>query len=291
MIYSTTTHSIKSKDGLKGVIKTVADAGFPAVDISFCQEYDFVLADGYKESAREIREYAQSLGIRINQTHAPFSSYEIYTEKLVPNMSRFVEFSGLLGASQIIIHPIQRSSNHFKYAEELFRENMEFYSSLASTAKKFGVKVAIENMFNSRPVSKFIEDSACASAEEFIRYFDTLNDREAFTVCLDIGHVALCGREPEDLIYALGDRIGALHVQDVDYVNDLHTLPGFGKIDWDKVCRALAEIDYKGDFTLESTSVPARCDEEFTPIAVRFMNDVAAYYSEKIEKYKMQLKK
>ncbi len=33
---------------------------------------------------------------------------------------------------------------------------------------------------------------------ELVALYETLNDPEAFTICLDIGHVALCGREPWD---------------------------------------------------------------------------------------------
>ena len=286
MIHSTTTHTIQSILSLEDTVRELARAGFPAIDLNMCNDFDYILSDDYKESAARLRALADELGVVFNQAHAPFGPYEKYKGEMVPNMCRFVEFAGLIGAKVIVVHPIQRAHDHYKYSEELFRENMEFYSSLAPTAKKFGVKVGIENMWQCRPVSNIIDDSACADPVEFNRYYDTLNDPEAFTVCLDIGHVPLCGRDPVDVIHALGSRIGALHVHDVDYVDDTHTLPGLGNINWDSVCRALAEVGYKGDFTLESTRFPAHYDAALMPSVLRFMSEVAAYYAAKIETYR-----
>ncbi len=286
MIYSTTTHTIQNILSLEDTVRELARAGFPAIDLSMCGDCSYILSDDYKESAAELRALADELGIVFNQAHAPFGPYEKYKGEMVPHMHRFVEFAGLIGAKVIVVHPIQRATHHYRYSEELFRENMEFYSSLAPTAKKFGVKIGIENMWQRRPVSNIIDDSACADPVEFNRYYDTLNDPEAFTVCLDVGHVVLCGRDPVDVIHALGSRIGALHVHDVDYVDDTHTLPGLGKIDWEGVCRALAEVGYNGDFTLEAVTFPSRYAADFMPSVLKFMNDVAAYYAARIQAYK-----
>ena len=47
----------------------------------------------------------------------------------------------------------------------------------------------------------------------------------------------------------------------IDYVDDLHTLPGVEKINWENVCRALGEIDYKGEFTLEADNFLKNFDD------------------------------
>ena len=133
--------------------------------------------------------------------------------------------------------------------------NVDFYKSLAPYAKKCGVKIAIENMWQTHPVSRHITDDILADPSDLVRMYDTLADPEAFTICLDLGHVALCGREPDAAIRTIGnERLGALHVHDVDYVSDLHTLPGVSKINWNNVCKALADINYRGSFNLEADS-------------------------------------
>ena len=163
--------------------------------------------------------------------------------------------------------------------------NMEFYRSLIPLADAHGVRICIENMWQGHPVTHRICDDVCADPHELATYYDTLNDPKHFTVCLDIGHVALCGREPEDAIRILGrDRLGALHVHDVDYVSDLHQLPGIGKINWGNVLQALADIRYAGELTLEADSFLHRYDDAYLPTATRFMADTAKYMADKLER-------
>jgi sugar phosphate isomerase/epimerase len=116
--------------------------------------------------------------------------------------------------------------------------------------------------------------------------YDVLCDPEAFTVCLDIGHVALCGREPDDAIRTIGSRLGCLHVHDVNYREDLHTLPGASKVNWDKVCRALAQVDYQGSFNMESDAFYLGFIPEQHKTVTKFMADIARSFAEKVEEYK-----
>ena len=263
------------------------DAGFPALDLSFTRNYEYVMNDDYKATAKRIRELVNSRCAVFNQAHAPFGGgYAVYTEKTIPKLPRIIEFAGLVGVKNIIVHPIIEK-RHYGYEKEHFEMNMEFYSSLAPYAKDAGVKIAIENMWDSHPVTKHICDSVCSDPHELARYYDELSDSEAFTVCLDIGHVALCGREPEDAIRIIGGaRLGAIHAHDVNYREDLHTLPGVSRLNWNAICYALAEIGYMGDFTLECEGFPRNFDTEYLPTVLRFMADTARYYANKTESYK-----
>ena len=288
MLFSTNTDNLFSKLGAERALNMIIDAGFPAVDISYYKPSDDVLSEDYAQTARKIRHTAESRGAVINQIHTPFAGFDSYVGEIIPTMSRYIELAGLLGAEVAVVHPIQNGS-YYRDREMLREMNMKFYSSLAPVAKACGVKIGIENMWKRRPVSNFIDDSVCADPLELASYYDELADPEAFTVCLDIGHVALCGREPEYAIETLGGRIGALHVHDVDYVSDLHTLPGQGKIEWDKVIAALAKINYNGCFTLEANNFWTRYDECLLPDALRFMSRVAKHLSDKLEGYKLTL--
>ena len=264
------------------------DAGYTAIDMSlFGTLGDYIYKDDYKEVIKDIRGRVEARGVVFNQSHAPFGGgYDNYVNNLIPKLPRAIEASGLLGIKQIVIHPIQRGvfAGHEK---EIFDLNVDFYKSLAPLAKEHGVKIAIENMWQRHPVNKQIVDDICADPHQLAAMYDVLDDPEAFTVCLDIGHVALCRREPADAVRILGhDRLGALHVHDVDYVDDLHTLPGVEKINWDSVCRALGEIDYKGEFTLEADNFIKKYEDEFKPEAAKFMANTAHYLAKKIEAYR-----
>jgi sugar phosphate isomerase/epimerase len=287
MIYSTTLDILATDFGREKGIDIIADAGFPAIDFSLFRDLDFAFASDWKENTKRFKDIADRRGVVFNQSHAPFGGgWEKYTKETVPMLPRLFEVVSMLGVKQIVVHPVQKVP-YLGREEEMFEINMEFYSSLAPYAKNCGIKIAIENMWQCRPVTNYICDDVCADPRELNRYYDTLNDPDAFTVCLDLGHVALCGREPQDAIRTIGhDRLGALHVHDVDYKDDLHTLPGVGKINWDNVCRALADIDYTGDITLEAGNFYLGFLPEMHGAATRFMADTAKSLKAKIEFYK-----
>lgn len=275
-------------------------AGFDSVDYDICSmeknPNDIWNTDGYAEEAKRIREIYESAGVPIRQTHAPFrftnwTDPEYFEGFIMPTMKRSVEVSALLGAKVVVAHPL-----HFiKYAgneEEIFEMNMKYYRELIPVAEKFGIKIAVENMFQWDDARNLPAHDTCSQIDEFIRYVDTL-DSEYITACLDVGHVGLPrpdGKEAWDFIRALGhDRLGSLHIHDNDYKGDLHQLPYLGRIDWDKVTEALGEIDYAGDFTYE---VGSRwiCDrlnkvgEGFALTELTYMADVGKYLVSKIEK-------
>ena len=65
----------------------------------------------------------------------------------------------------------------------------------------------------------------------------------------------LVGENPQDAIRILGkERLKALHIHDVDYRADTHTIPYTMKIQWEEVLQALKDIEYDGDFTFETVN-------------------------------------
>jgi sugar phosphate isomerase/epimerase len=292
MKYSTSvglTPQKKSIGLLKG-IEMYIDSGFDTLDMMLDGfEIESKLRDGsWKSVAAEIRAFADSRGATFNQAHAPFGGgYKRYTEEKLPLMPAVFESCAILGVRDVVVHPVM----YFGYSEvreELFDINMKVYRDLAPIAKNFGVRIAIENMWTIDPETNKITDSVCASPEEHIRYYDTLSDPDAFTLCLDVGHTVLCGRDPATVIRQLGrDRLGALHVHDVDFDMDLHTLPYQGCIDFEPLCRALGEIDYKGDLTLESTAFTNRMPDFALPEAIRLEAAVAKNLADKVDSYRI----
>lgn len=285
MLYSSSTGCMCHTYGFEKGISMMMDAGYPALDLDLHGSLGMISGDDWAELADRIKAEADSRGVIFNQAHAPFGGgYDHYTSVLVPRLPRVFDFAGRCGVRQVIVHPLQRG-RYYGHEKELFDMNMAFYRSLAPYAKNAGVKIAIENMWQNHPVNHYICDDVCADPHELAAYYDTLDDPDVFTVCLDIGHVALCGREPDDAIRVLGhDRLGALHIHDVDYVHDCHTLPGMESINWERVCRALADIRYKGEMTLEADSFLYHYDSEFMPVACKFMRDCVGHLADTVER-------
>ncbi len=284
MLFSATTGGLIGPFDLETTVRIMMDAGFPCIDLSLCPPNDYLFADDWKETADRLLAMTGERGVTFNQAHAPFGGgYDHYTSVLVPQMPRVFAFAGRVGVKTVVVHPLQRG-RYYGHEKELFDMNMDFYRAHAPYARDAGVKIRIENMWQGHPVTHRICDDVCADPHELAAYFDTLDDPDVFTVCLDIGHVALCGREPEDAVRILGhDRLGALHVHDVDYVNDNHNLMGMGNINWDRVCRALADVRYTGEFTLEAGRFFGHYETPFKPTAARFMAECAKFYADKVQ--------
>jgi len=275
-------------------------AGFDAMDHSLegmTSATDVFQVEGWREHAENIRKMADAAGILINQTHAPFSFGKKYGDEaafrefVVPTIKRSLEISAILGAKTVVVHPMQ----HLTYAdnaETLFELNMAYYRELIPYAKEYGVKIAVENMWQKDPRRGCIVHSVCSQPEEFIRYIDTL-DSEQIVACLDTGHVGLIARKEEahDLVRALGhDRLQALHVHDNDYQADHHRLPYFGKINWVEFTKALGEIDYQGDMTYETggRAFFNAVDDEFMPTAMEYAVKVGRHLIEMTDRNRPQ---
>ncbi len=277
--------------------RLIKAAGFDAVDFSFMgmvNEDNPFLNDDYLQQAYSIKADFDRAGIIVNQAHAPFSfPLEKYIDKealenlIFPRTIRSIEMAAVLGAETIIVHPI-----HYKWIgkEKAFEKNMEYYNYLIPYAKKFGIKIAVENMWD-RDARRwcFIHDT-CSKKEEFVSYIDSLNS-ESIVACLDIGHVGLPLQEDEahDFIYALGNnRLKALHIHDNSYRGDEHMMPFMGDVNWDAVGKALGEIGYDGYFTYEVDEKLFRSAPNCViPSVLNMFYNVLKYISDVADKHRV----
>lgn len=286
MLLSTTTSLMSRSRPLEETIKIIKEAGFDAYDLTFCSlpNDHYFYGDDRMEMAKKLKDEADKLGIVCNQAHAPFPTStgdDEKDEKIFELVVKSMEVAAYLGAKIIVVHPKQ----HLKYADfvdELFEMNVEFYKRLMPYAKKFGIKVATENMFQWHHNAGVCVTSTCAHPTEFIKYVDAVND-PYLVACVDIGHAGLVDADPCDMLRRLGDRVGCLHVHDNNKVHDHHTLPYLGKIDWDGVTQALHDIGYKGDFTYEADSFLAPFPRELHPSCEKLMHDVGRHLISKIK--------
>ncbi len=264
--------------GYEESIRMISEAGFETYDMTFaCMDRcrDPFQQEDWKESAHKIRTFADRINLPCTQAHAPFPSAkgdedDIYRfEQIIRSM----EIASILGAEIIVVHPI-----HVLYHMEHFAENkalnMEFYRRLEPYCEKFNIKIALENMFQHSPYCYDRRvDSTCSRMEEFCDYLDTLNS-PWFVACLDLGHVPLVGESLPRMIHGLASRLQALHIHDNDIQRDSHTLPFQGRINFDEVTQALADINYSGELTLEADNFYIRYPAEYKELyqaAAHFM--------------------
>lgn len=271
------------------------NAGFDAIDYALTDMVNDASpfnGSWYRSYTEGLCKRVAALGLTVNQTHAPFTfSYRLWADEasfrdiVYPRLVRSIEISAILGAQVVVMHPL----HHFPYRgheEEIFEKNMAFYRSLIPVCRDCGIVMGIENMWQQDSRRGCIVHDTCSQKEEFVRYIDTL-DSEYMKACLDLGHIGLPAQkdEAQDVIRALGhDRLKALHVHDNNYRADQHNLPFHGKLNWQEITRALADIDYTGDFTYETTTEFMRgAPDAFVPIGVRYMAQIGKYLIEQTE--------
>lgn len=256
MILSQTIGCVSKFGDVKG-IEMLAQAGFDAIDYSMSRmaKEDFVLnSDDYKKYVTELCETAKRNNIFFNQGHAvsyvrsdnPEEGYNLLVQKNI----RALEISGLMGIKTLIVHPVT-SGSYIGNEGAVFEQNMKYYKALLPYAEEFGVKIACENMWCGDKKRGVTRGSVCSNPYEQAYYVDEMGS-EMFVACLDVGHCSLAGREAQDCIRVLGNRLQALHMHDNDYKDDMHTLPGLSEMNWDEITKALADISYQGDFTFET---------------------------------------
>lgn len=247
--------------GEKKAVEYVAKAGFDAWDLSMLNIYrydeksDSALASespfvqpGYLKFVRELKKIGEDSGIYCNQSHAPFP---VRLKGMDYFLKRTIECTAEAGGKICVIHP-----NNNKSAEE----NAQMYFELLPFAKNYGVKIATENMWNWDNEKDIAAPAACSDEVDFKAHLDAVND-DFFVACLDIGHAEMMGlgTTAEKMIYALGDKLQALHIHDNDKKHDNHQIPLSMDIDFKKVVYALKKVGYRGDFTLETDGYFENC--------------------------------
>lgn len=282
MKLSTETYPLDEALGYVGAVEALRQIGFDCYDFSMFSMHisgDPLNGPDYMDTVRAVRKAADKAGIVCNQSHAPFPSYREndaqWNENIFGWLVRAMEITSALGGKTCIVHP-----HHHWTAEQ----NAEWlFRPLEPYCKKYGVKVALENMFGiDRETGRAVQ-RACSTAEDFLKHLSLL-DPEWFVACLDIGHAELLGDAVSAgrLILALGDRLQALHVHDNDRVRDLHVMPYLGKVDWETVYAALSRIGYNGDLTFESDGFIVKFPRELRYRATELLYEAGRYMIRRI---------
>lgn len=256
---------------IERMAETFSAAGYQGVDFNLdLAAFRTELDEAY---FTEIRETLSSHGLSVVQSHAPFPSN---FRDGVNDAARFAEivrsftYAAWLGSGPVVVHPCAAFG---KSDEEDYQSNLAFYRRLAPYAKEAGVRIAIENC----------PGTLTRTPDVLCRLLDEL-DSETFTVCFDVGHANLTEIAPPDFIRALAGRIGVTHIHDNDGEHDSHTLPFYGKIDWDAVTAAFAEIGYEGDLNYEAGNFVRTVPADLRPAAACYMAAVGHRLISMIEK-------
>lgn len=299
-------------DDPDGSFAYIKARGFTAIDYSLqlhlsgSQIKKGELTDFYDRSVEEIlegyrpvKEAMQKHDVVIYQMHAPFPLWvkpkeddpDFDAEKInayvAMAMEKMCAIADYLDCRAIVCHPITRSTK-----EKEWETNMNMYRSFMPGAKKYKVKICLENLFGNYK-GRIIE-GACTEVSEACAYIDALNaeaGEDVFGLCLDIGHATLMRRNLYQYIKALGPRLTCLHIHDNDGQDDLHMMPftythTWGKnlvSDWDGFINGLRDINYQGDLCFETFRVLESFPRDLWDYAFRLISATGRYFVKRIE--------
>ena len=271
----------------KEAIKRYSEIGFDALDYSYdlyaYPESRYAQED-YLDYAKSIREALDKNQIVVNQLHAPLfhhrvdcpmTTYEKQEENFLKMMTlRSFEVAHILGSKYIVMHP--RKFAHYKTKDEqdaLREYNIKMFKEYIPLAKKYGVQIAIENMFVFDSKTHTATNTSLRTAEEIVSYIEELGD-QYFVACLDTGHANINGLDPCAMAKTLGKHLKVLHVNDNYTHLDQHLICGLGTIDWKLFVRTLKEISFDGVFSLETNGMVLNLEPKACDACVQFEFEV-----------------
>lgn len=284
MRLSVETYHLEQKFGYEKAFQMLKKAGFEAVDYSLYWDMEgWLMQDSYRERAIAIRRALDEAGLVCSQTHSPFNSLGMVQKKGIvygeafdesnpcfTETVRAFEVSAILGAEHTVVHNLNAPEE-----VDLVEYNLPFFKSLEPYARKFGVQVAIENLFRKNAGGQY--ESRIGDPDTMNRLFSRLAS-EQFVLLVDTGHSRLVNIPPQDMLRGLtSGAVRGLHIQDNDQFGDRHQLPFMGDIDWEAVLQALRDIDYQGDLTFEIPKILAPLPDELAEAAVAYAAAVGKY--------------
>lgn len=265
-------------------IKLLSKVGYDGIDYSmFYMDDENCPLHGkdYMKHVKKVKETADLCGIPFTQGHSFFphclEGNDLKNKEYYNYALRSLEISSYLGIKVLTMHP-------GSFSKDCFERNMEIFSTFIPYCKEYGVKIAVENVIRSSQMK------LCYEPDELNKYVDTLNAQDdCFVALVDVGHAECSGYKADDFIRTVGhNRLKGLHIQDSDGQRDLHQLPFTQKFDWNAITKALADINYTGDFTFEADKFLRLFPCEMVEDASRFMLNVGRQLVKMIEDHKTQ---
>lgn len=306
----TQTKNVICDDNPVAGFQMLRDAGFTACDFSLNMYltnkdiYGQELNRFFDKSIEELCEYfapqkeaASKMGIKIHQMHMPYPIYvptasaeinDYLSNEMAP---KSMELCHYLGCKYIVVHG-------FKLAKYLGSEQLEwnetekFLDSIAPIAKKYGITICIENLYDG--IAGHLVEGPCCDVRKAVDRIDAFNDKygaEVLGFCFDVGHANIVGLDFEQFLTMLGNRLKVLHIHDNDGVADLHQIPfTFSKnrenktsTDWEGFLRGLKAIGFNGVLNFETAPVLSAFPVEMKQEALDFIAKIGNYFCDEVD--------
>lgn len=303
-----TKNIIKDASPLEGFL-LLKEAGFDCCDFSLNdylknkEIYRQELNRFFDQSTEELldffaphKEAAAKAGIRIGQMHMPYPIYVPRADQEINDYlwnqvaPKSMEICKFLECPYIVVHGF-KLARFLGSEEDEWQETARFIDSIAPFAKKHGITICIENLYDGI-AGHLVEGPGCDVRKNVAR-IDAMNEKYGAKVlgfCFDTGHANIVGLDFESFITTLGDRLKVLHIHDNDGIGDLHQIPftftktreNLSSTDWEGFIRGLRAIGYDGVLSFETAPVLSAFPEEMKLDTLQFIAKIGQYFSNHI---------
>ena len=267
-------------DSLLRIADNIKEIGFDIVDyLSDYESLDTFFTDA---KSKETGEYCRSIGLEIgglvfqsnlwNQTDAQIKQKQLDYFKKCANAAKIMGASAI---SCIIPGPYGAKPNRTPAPSDKVASNLPAYYSwekdfnnyaeqmanACDIAAEYGLKIALE----------CFPGSLVSTPHAMLKILECVN-RKNFGIQLDTAHLMNQRIDIETAIFILGgERIFNVHAKDSDGMTRGNLACGTGLIEYTAVIRALKNVGYKGNISIEV---------EFTANPKRYMRQAFEHLSE-----------
>ncbi len=241
---------------VESTIEIVRDLGFEAIELSAVRPHIWYPEDYSKEGVRQIREIVDSSGLKVVGLHtddgSPHTSTLVHqNEKArrwkINNLRTSAELASILDTRMITTTP-GYSMAIGTPKETAWEWAMQGLAEAAQACEDYDVIIGLEPC----------PGTIVADSRDGIRMIRELN-LDNVKLILDTGHAMMTfhsswrenGPHPVDAIRESKQYLLHMHADDNNGVNDEHSVPGTGVIDFEAVVKTLYEINYAGHISLE----------------------------------------
>ena len=284
---SSSMASFCKKMDLAQAMQMVKNAGFEAVDFPFSAYSSApespMMRDSWRQWVREVKHLSEQLDLPIFQAHASWQQaigdhfryeppHEVYY--------RTIEACHVLGCRHLIFHPLRQPDRVDSPAmrQRIHDYNVRWFHDLTATAEQFDVIINLENTFDSHHTQKDGDlPYPYTTAQDMLDLMHDIGSSRV-AICLDTGHANISKQDIPAMIRRFRGNLATVHLNDnYGYISpiyeDLHLFPGYGRIEWEEVFRALREIQFRGIFNIEPIAELKRMPDAVRLIQLRAAAD------------------
>jgi len=212
--------------------------------------YVEIVDDGWHELDKRRVRILNDVGASHNveySVHAPFSDMNIASpsKPMLNAMLRRLEKSIVhardLSAHLWVFHPGLKTGISSFYPNMDWIQNLKTVKSLCTIARKYGVRIAIENVPEPYPF-------LMKSVDDFNRFYAELDDDVGLV--LDVGHSNI-NRQTGRFLETFKNKIVHIHLSDNDGKSDQHLGIGFGSVDWTSLAKTMEKMSFDGVMVVE----------------------------------------